>query len=166
MKNREAGSNAGKILVMGIGNLLLGDEGIGVHAVHELEKCNLPDPVDLLDVGTAFIDALPHLEDGMRLIILDAVKGGGKPGSVYRIEVNPDKYCQESTSLHGVSILNMLKFAKVSIAETVTILGVEPAVIDWSMELSGVVETAKPRLIEAVLREINDILFALHVQTA
>lgn len=166
MADAENLRGTGKILIMGIGNLLLGDDGIGVHALHKLETCRLPDDVELLDVGTAFIDAVSHVEGVMHLIILDAVQGGGPPGSVYRIEVNPDEHTRESISLHGISIINILKFARSGMPESITILGVEPAVIDWSMDLSDSVETAKPLLIDAVLNEIDDILDTLEVRTA
>lgn len=164
--DRTAGTGNGRILVMGIGNLLIGDEGVGVHAVRALSKTPLPDDVDLLDVGTAFIDAIVHVDDRRHIIILDAVKGGGRPGTVYRIEVKPDDYARESTSLHGMSILNMLRFARVDLPETVTIFGIEPEVIDWSMDLSDTVAAAKPLLVEAVLSEIGRIIETIDVQTA
>lgn len=141
------------ILIMGIGNLLMGDEGIGVHAVRALSRAALPGDVDLLDVGTAFIDALPHIENRTGIIIIDAVKGGKPPGTVYRIDVNPHGFARESTSLHGMSVINMLAFSGCRLPETITILGVEPDVIDWSMDLSSSVERALPLLVEAVLNE-------------
>lgn len=143
------------ILIMGIGNVLMGDDGLGVHAIRELEKTELPGNVEVLDVGTAFIDALPHLNHRQQIIVIDAVKAGKTPGTVYRIEVDPGSYTQESPSIHGMSIINMMLFARCALPKTITLLGIEPDVIDWSMELSPCVSAAKPLLIDAVLREIG-----------
>ena len=69
-------------LVVGVGNVLLGDEGVGCHVAHALEELSLPD-VKVIDGGTC-PDALQLVEGADKLVIVDAVKGGGMPGQVYR----------------------------------------------------------------------------------
>ena len=67
---------------MGIGNLLLGDEGVGVHAARELLKEELPEGIKVLEIGTSILDALPELEKAHRVIVLDAMSRelrNGKP---------------------------------------------------------------------------------------
>ncbi|MBU1169711.1 MAG: hydrogenase maturation protease [Proteobacteria bacterium] len=152
-----------KVLIMGIGNLLLGDEGVGVHAIYELEKVRLPHGVKLLDVGTAFIDAVSHMNHIDKLIIIDAITCGKKPGTVYRIPITPDSFTSYSTSIHGMSVIHMMKFAQCSLPDTVSFFGIEPEVIDWSMEISKPVAESMPRLINAVLSEISHSNEALYV---
>ena len=80
-----AAGGPGSTLVLGIGNLLLRDDGVGPHAVRALRARPLPANVEALDVGTAFLDAIPALEGAVRLVVVDAMRAGGAPGTVYRI---------------------------------------------------------------------------------
>ncbi|MBU0994840.1 MAG: hydrogenase maturation protease [Proteobacteria bacterium] len=152
-----------KILIMGIGNLLLGDEGLGVHAIRELWNAKLPDAVKLLDAGTAFIDAVSHLEDIHTLIIIDAIKGGKKPGTVYRIQVTPDLCMSYSASMHDKSVIDMMRIAQYPLPDRVSVFGIEPEVIDWTMDISNTVSEAMPILIYAVLSEVNNSYESLEV---
>lgn len=143
-----------KKLVLGMGNLLLGDEGVGVHAAHALlEEC--PGGVEIQDIGTAILEALPALERADRVIVLDAMKGHGDPGTIYRI---PMDQCTGNScigSLHGFDLRSVLALAGREAPPEVLVLGVEPAVIEWSMELSPQVKNALPRLLEAVREELS-----------
>ena len=74
-------------LVLGVGNVILGDEGIGVRAVEELQRrYSFPDDVELLDGGTSGIELLRYFDDIEHLLIVDAVSAGHPPGSVLRVE--------------------------------------------------------------------------------
>ena len=75
-------------LIIGLGNELLGDEGVGVHVAHLLQNTELPGSTKVLEVGTAILDALPELEQAKRVIVLDAMKGEGVPGTVYKIPLH------------------------------------------------------------------------------
>ena len=75
-----------RIAVVGVGNILMGDEGIGVKVVEELRKERLPEGVELFDGGTAFHVLVDDLIDFDKLIIVDAVLGGESPGTIYRFE--------------------------------------------------------------------------------
>ncbi len=66
------------VLVLGVGNILLGDEGIGVHIIRELEKEKLPGNVELMDAGTALFSIVHFLKKRKKVIVVDAAKGGGK----------------------------------------------------------------------------------------
>lgn len=146
-----------KTLVLGIGNLLLGDEGVGVHAARELLKEDLPADTEVLEVGTAILDTLSQLKTANRVIILDAMKYEGEPGTIYSI---PHYLCRSSrhiASMHGFDISRVLALAGLDHPPQVWVLGVEPAFIDWSLELSPQVAEALPLLIEAVKREIKRV---------
>lgn len=142
-----------RTLIMGIGNLLLGDDGVGVHAVKALAQRELPPEVQLLDVGTAFLDALPFLEDVERIIIIDAFRADGQPGTLYDF---PLEQCAPRTmqGLHDFDIFAMLAMARNPNPVRVCVLGVEPQRIDWCMALSPCVSDALPALLDAVCAKI------------
>ena len=77
-----------QVLIIGIGNVILRDEGVGVHAVWRLKEQQLPPGVEVIDGGTATMDLLAPIRKAQRIIVIDAVKGGGTPGQIYR--VRPD----------------------------------------------------------------------------
>jgi len=152
-----------KTLVLGIGNLLLGDEGVGVHAAHALMASDCPEGVTVLEVGTAILDALPALETADRVIILDAIKADGTPGSIYRIPLNG---CQQKTSIasmHGFDIFSVIALTGRKEKLDGVILGVEPSYMGWSMELSPQVKAALPALLDAVRSEVgSSAAYTLH----
>jgi hydrogenase maturation protease len=153
-KNLEESSGMGKFVV-GIGNVLLRDEGIGCHAVHALEGIPLPG-VEIIDGGTC-PDVLQLLEDADKLVIVDAVRGGGTPGQIYRF--HPEDMTLEQKpllSLHDMSLVDSLKLMQLwhNIDEAV-IIGVEPKEINWGLELSPELQEKMPQIIETILAELS-----------
>jgi hydrogenase maturation protease len=150
---------AKKILIIGIGNLILQDEGVGVHAVQALEKRSLPPDVEAIDAGTSTMDLLPVIRDAERIIVIDALKGGAEPGTIYRIR--PDDLMdarEQNLSLHQVGLLEVLGMARQLGGDPeVVIIGVEPKEISWGMELTQVVAARLPQVIETVLEELQGL---------
>jgi hydrogenase maturation protease len=141
-------------VVLGLGNLLLGDEGVGVHAAQAL-LAGEPLPADVLDVGTAILDALPALERARKIVVLDAVEAGGPPGSIYRFPIDQALPRAALAGLHGFDLTRALALAGAEEApREVIVLGVEPSRIEWSLELSPAVAAAMPELLEAVRHEV------------
>ena len=141
--------------VLGIGNVLLKDEGIGCHVVHALEGISLPD-VQIMDGGTC-PDVVQILEATDKLVIVDAVRGGGIPGQIYRFHLEDVTLEQKPfLSLHDMSLVDNLMSMKLrcSVGETV-IIGVEPGEIDWGLELSPELQGKMPQIIDAILAELN-----------
>lgn len=138
-----------------MGNLLYKDEGIGVHVIQEMQKMNLPDHIELLDIGTFTMDLLSYLEGVKKLIVIDAMKAGGDPGTVYKCK--PEDLMpkdQKPISLHEIGLLESLNMAKKMGLEMETvIIGVEPKIFEWGMELSEEVKASIPKIIEAALKE-------------
>ncbi len=145
----------GKTLVVGMGNLIYRDEGIGVHVIEEMKKMELRPHVELLDIGTSTMDLIGYLDAVKKLIVIDAMKAGGNPGDIYRC--NPEDLlpkAEDPVSLHDIGLLETLAMAKKKGLEIDTvIIGVEPKVFDWAMELSEEVRNKIPAVIEAVLKE-------------
>ena len=141
-------------LVLGMGNLLLSDEGVGVHVARALAGRALPENVSVVEAGTAFLDVLPDIEKADRILLIDAMEGGGSPGSVYRVPFDQCVHPDMLASLHGFDLSRVLYMAGSERAPEVTVFGVEPARIEWGTELSAVVARVVPAVEEAILGEL------------
>jgi hydrogenase maturation protease len=154
-KNLEESSGMGKF-VLGVGNVLLKDEGIGCHVAHALEGIPLSD-VEIIDGGTC-PDLVQFLEVADKLVIVDAVKGGGMPGQIYRFHLEDITLEQKPfLSLHDLGLVDSLKLMQLwrNIGEAV-IIGIEPSEIDWGLELSPELQEKMPQIIDAILSELNN----------
>ncbi|MFZ2444952.1 MAG: hydrogenase maturation protease [Syntrophobacteraceae bacterium] len=147
-----------KILVLGLGNLLLCDEGVGVHAAQALLNTRMPEGVTVRDTGTAILDAIPDLEEADFVIVVDAVKADGDPGTVYRVPFGDMLHPECIGSMHGFDLSRVLALAGRETSPEVIVIGVEPGVIDWSIELSPAVADALPAVIDQVMLEIGEYL--------
>lgn len=150
-----------KILVLGLGNLLLADEGVGVHAAQALLKSELPDEVTVRDIGTAILDAIFDLEEADFVIVVDAVKANGDPGTIYRIPFDEMARPECIASMHGFDLSRVLALSERKTCPDVLVIGVEPGRIDWGLELSPAVAEAFPALLEQVCTEIRTHLDAV-----
>jgi hydrogenase maturation protease len=155
---RYAEGTASQILVLGIGNLLMQDEGVGIHAVRQLKsKYDLSEKVELIDGGTSVLDLLPELEDAGHLIVIDALRCDRAPGTVVvlRNEEVP-AFFRTKLSPHQVGladVLAMLSF-KGTAPASITLLGVVPSEMSVGMELSPVVSHSMDQLLATVAHEL------------
>ncbi len=146
------------VIVLGVGNILLGDEGVGVRVVEELGKLEMPENVELVDGATLGLDLLPVIDRADRLIIIDVVKAGSEPGTIFKFTPQDLEVPSEPgrMSLHQVSLLEVLAMAEMLSGRTpqTIIFGVEPKEIDWGREISPEIANKIPALIELVIAEI------------
>jgi len=147
------------ILVLGIGNVLLTDEGIGVRALNELERrYTFPDNVELLDGGTAGIELLRHIRKRDYLIIIDAMLWDKKPGSVGRVEGNdvPAAF-RTRISPHQLGLSDLLAAAMLTdeLPKNLVLFGVEPESVDIGLDLTDAVEASLDKLMGAVVDELR-----------
>jgi len=171
-----------RILVLGLGNILLRDEGVGARVAQllRMEPRVKHDPaincgakyfsadVEIIDGGTAALDFLLFAQSAEKLIVIDALRAGGEPGTIYRAKFRAaerDKLAdilagQESSkiSLHQVGLIDALAIAEKlnCLPEEVVIIGVEPAEVDYGLELTDEVERKIPEIVDTVLKEIED----------
>jgi hydrogenase maturation protease len=150
-----------RIAVIGVGNILLRDEGIGVHIIQRLHKLlNLPE-VELIDAGTS-ADVLMLISDSVKhVIVIDAATAGGKPGNIYRFTPEDvDTGGNLEVSLHQNSLVANLKMLEMfgKKPESVTIFGIEPAELESGLELSAEIEKKVPQLLELVNKEIANLI--------
>ncbi len=146
------------IAVLGIGNPLCSDDGIGIRIIDEMRNSGRFKTIDILDGGTA-PDLFSLLdEDVERLIIVDALKGGKKPGSIYRLVITDESIAHEPpVPLHGLGVLDSLKMMKQLDLHRphVTIIGIEPADTSHGLKLSPLLEALIPDIIDAIEEEIR-----------
>ena len=150
-----------KVLILGVGNELLTDEGVGVHTVKELSKKQLPPEVEVMDGGTDGFSLINVIVEADRLILIDCVKGGSKPGTIYKIDIEDAPSCSDKfkTSVHQISILEVIHLSElVGKTPETTVFGIEPKSISTSMELSPEVKAKIPRVIELVMEEVDEYL--------
>jgi hydrogenase maturation protease len=143
-----------KTMILGVGNLLLRDEGVGVHVATNLQEYPLPDSIEVIEGGTDGFKLFHLIMEADRLIVVDCVKGGDEPASIYRFEIDdfdhfPDLY---KTSVHQISITEVINLSgTMRTPPRTTIIGVEPDEISMSMELSPKVQAKLPKVLEIVL---------------
>jgi hydrogenase maturation protease len=147
-------STTEKIMILGVGNLLLRDEGIGVHAAVNLQNFPLPDHVEVVEGGTDGFKLFHLIMEADRLIVVDCVKGGDEPGSIYRFDIEdydhfPDVY---KTSVHQISIEEVITLSgTMRTPPRTTIVGIEPDEVFMSMELSETIRSKLPKALEIIL---------------
>lgn len=146
------------ITVLGIGNILMGDEGVGVHVIRALkENYCFPEHISLIDGGSMGLDLLPFLENTSKLLIVDAVFSGSPPGSIHVYEgPGIPSVLSHKTSVHQVGVKDLifaLKFMNKSPEET-CLIGVEPENMDILLDLSPRLKEVFPHLIRAVVTRL------------
>jgi len=145
----------GAVLVVGVGNEALRDEGVGIYAVRALAGRELPAHVHLLDGGTGGFTLVARLEGVERLILVDAMAMGRPAGAV--VAVRPAEVRSlvpaDRSSLHGTGILDVLELAGALglLPPEVYIVGVQPAEVTWGFGLSPAVQRALPQVIDTIL---------------
>jgi hydrogenase maturation protease len=148
-----------KIAVLGIGNLLLKDEGIGVHLVQKLTSVVDNANVKIIDAGT-YPDFLCLVDDNLdKLIIVDAAKADDRPGTLYRFNFDDaDLNSTLPVSIHDIGVLGSLKMLALFNREpkSTVIIGIEPKTIDFGLELSPEIEDKLPEIMKLVLKEIEE----------
>ena len=147
-----------RILVLGVGNLLLGDDGVGVHLIASLAGAPLPANVQLLEAGTVSHQWIPLLGEIDRLIVVDAVEAGAAPGTIFRFSPTDVRFSSVPLmSLHQISLIDVLRLAELTGGKPeTTIIGVQPRdVSSWSLALCPEVEAALPQVRELIWKEIR-----------
>ncbi len=150
-----------KVMVVGIGNYILQDEGVGVHAVNRLMEMDLPAGVEFVDGGTHSYDLVDFFCQAESLIIVDAMQAGGEPGTIYRapLEELGLKPKEPGISLHDLHFIEAVQMVNLlGHYPSIMVFGVEPEVIGWGMELSPRVAEKLPRLTELIALEIKQLL--------
>ncbi len=143
-------------LILGLGNPLRGDDGVGVRVAALLNERTLPDEVEVIDGGTQGLGLINLFEGRQRLIIVDAADMNEPPGTFRRFTLAEARLLgsDQHLSVHAPGLRDVLLLAQAleMLPPEVTILGVQPAQVEWDTGLSRQVQAALPALVEAVLK--------------
>jgi hydrogenase maturation protease len=156
----EATSDQLQITILGIGNILLTDEGFGVRVIEKLfDEYEFPDNVSVVEGGVLGIHLLGTLSKADHLIVVDAVKNRQPPGTLYRLEKDelPERILMKN-SLHQTDFLETLTLCQMidKAPESVVVLGAEPEDIEThSVELTPVVADRVDEMVSRVLQELE-----------
>ncbi len=147
-------------LVLGLGNPLRGDDGVGPRVVAELLRRRIPEGVEAVDGGIGGLDLLHLLEGRKRAIIVDAAELGRRPGEFVRFTPEEAHLVQSLASLssHTAGLADALALAR-ALGQTlpeIIIYGVQPERMDWGEGLSPAMEAALPQLVEEILGELRN----------
>ena len=148
-----------KIAVIGMGNPLMSDEGIGVRLIARLQKTELPETVDVLDLGTSGMNVLHELEGREKVIFVDCTMMGEPPGTIRRF--TPDDVTTRKTqprlSVHEGDLLHTISLARRlgTCPSDVVIFGIEPKSIDFGENLSPELTDRLEEYDEAIRAEID-----------
>jgi hydrogenase maturation protease len=144
-------------VVIGIGNLLQGDDGVGVHAVRYLEG-KLPQGVTLVEGGVYGLDLLPYLEGHGKAVFIDAIEAGDEPGAIFRF--SPREVQMQPTvsmSLHDFGLRELIAAARLldQCPEDIIVIAVQVKTMETGMELSDEVRGSLPDVHRLVMEEIG-----------
>jgi hydrogenase maturation protease len=146
------------ILILGVGNLLLTDDGFGVHVINALREVPLPPNVTLVEAGIVSHQLIPDFHEADLLIFIDAVEAGDTPGSIFRFKPEDMQFMSQlKVSLHDMSLIDVLHMTALTGERPETIIiAVQPKdVRSCSMELNDEVKAAIPKVIDLVLEELK-----------
>lgn len=150
-----------RILVAGIGNRLIRDDGFGPRVVDLLSERELPDVVDVRDFGTAGITIATDLADYDAIIFIDSMDHEGNPGSLYESSITVEEGVEDvaeiaKLTLHEVGLEGLLRFSKAigTLPADIYLIGCKPRTLEPSLELSTEVETA----LESAVAIVDEIL--------
>ncbi len=145
------------LLVLGLGNPLCRDDGVGVAAVSDLVRRYRPPPgVLVLDGGTLGLSLLPHLEDADEAILVDAIRDDAAPGTLVRLEGDEVRPAIEARlSVHQIGVADLFAAAQLRgrLPRRLVLFGLVPAKLDVAVGLSPEVASRLPALVDAVVAE-------------
>ncbi len=147
-----------RIIVVGIGNLIMKDEGVGIHVIRQLETMGLPEDIELIDGGTHSYDLLDFFSESDVSIVVDAMLTGGEPGTIYRapldeLNLKPHSQINSLHEMHFVEAVEMVRM--LGYHPEVLVFGVEPKSIELGLELTPEVAAKVPRVAELIKEEIE-----------
>lgn len=142
----------GTTLILGIGNLLMGDEGVGVHAIRLLQTESLPPSVEMLDGGTGGFQLLSLFQDYKRIILIDATMDGSPPGTIRIIRPRFASDFPRTLSAHDIGLRDMIESASLLGAlPSIDLITVAiPEIQPMTLELSPIIQQTLPKIVESV----------------
>lgn len=145
-------------VVLGLGNLVHADDGVGIHAIEWLRRDpRVPPGVVLIDGGTQGLSLIPHISGFQRILVIDAVNAGKEPGTLIRLEGDALQTLPGKPSVHQLGFADLMIAMKLlgEPPEEVVVIGVQPSSTDWSAELTEPVRDSLGELLRVVLAQLE-----------
>jgi hydrogenase maturation protease len=153
-------NDAGRVAVLGLGNILLSDEGAGVHAVNALKsRFTFHPQVDIIDGGTMGLDLLPLFQTRDRVLIVDAVDFNKAPGHVGVIEgAHIPSVLNSKLSVHHIGLSDVLLAAKLmrNVPPEVCLIGIQPKFLDVGLDMTEEIQVKLDTLIALALQKLKE----------
>lgn len=149
-------SDGNEILVLGIGNYLMGDEGVGVQFINRIDKTQFPENISFIDGGTGGFTLIPYIENHQKVIIVDATMDGKEEGTITLLKPRFSEDFPISLSGHNfglkdmVDILSMLDTMPEIYLYTITILKMEPMCMQLSPKVDAAIEKVTKQIIQQI----------------
>jgi hydrogenase maturation protease len=150
-----------KTTLIGLGNILMQDEGIGVHAVKAVqERFLVPPELEIVDGGTAGLNLLPFLEGRDRVLFVDAVDFGQEPGFMGELanDAIPALFGKNKSSLHHVGLAEVLALARLLeiLPQEICLIGIQPQAMEPGLELTELLQEKFERLITHITAKLRE----------
>ena len=145
------------VLVLGVGNLLRGDEGIGIHVVETMASMELPAGVEVLDGGTAGLDLVDDISGRELVVIVDAIQSDQPSGSIVRLRGSQSLLDHAGMSMHDAGVASALAACKFTgdVPTKVVMIGIVPESLGWTTCLSPRLQSGLQHIVDIVLGELT-----------
>jgi len=148
------------ITILGLGNILMTDEGVGVHTVNEFEKrYEVPDYVEIVDGGAAGLDLIPFIEGREKVLMVDAVNFDREPGFIDTLENEaiPIRLTQKA-SMHHLGLMDVLCIVRMSgnIPKDMCIIGIQPKSLDLGIDMTKEIWDKEQELIDRIVAKLRE----------
>lgn len=142
--------------ILGIGNTLRGDDGIGPVIIEELKKLDLPESIQLFDIGSDAFSIIDHFENKLPVLVIDCAQMDKKPGEIVKFKVKDENLpiLDKAISIHGFGFSDVFKMAH-SLYENVHCIffGIQPKSIEFNTGLSKEIKSKIPLIVDMVIKE-------------
>ena len=148
------------ITILGLGNILMTDEGVGVHTIHEFEKrYTVPEYVEIIDGGAAGLDLIPFIEGREKVLMVDAVNFDREPGYIGMLENEtiPVKLAVK-TSMHHAGLMDVLSIVKLlgNYPKEICIIGIQPKSLELGLDMTPEIWDKKEALLKRVVDKLDE----------
>ena len=148
------------VTILGVGNVILTDEGFGVRAAEYLDHhYTFPDNVQIVDGGTLGIELTQYVTGTNKLLVIDSINGGAEPGTVFRFHNDAImEHFQDKLSAHEIGIQDVLALLTVTghkIPEVI-VIGAQPFDLEAGVGLSDGMQALLPQIVEQILKDLRD----------
>ena len=148
------------VTILGLGNILMTDEGVGVHAVKEFEaRYAVPEHVEVVDGGAAGLDLIPFIEGREKVLMVDAVNFDREPGyiGILQNEEIPIRIT-EKASMHHLGLMDVLSIVRMSghLPKELCLIGIQPKSLELGLDMTPEICDKKDALIEQVVKKLQE----------